>query len=130
MDAKQQACAPSSLILACYFSPFIKALVVLNMSVYFKKSSIPELRNFDIETQQTLLKNIKIRWYEVVSFYLLIGLSCWAGKLLGIYIYSITQNQILSIAIGSSVVVISYFLYEFLLLNFVTRKRLAANQEN
>jgi len=26
MDAKQQACAPSSPILACYFVPFITAL--------------------------------------------------------------------------------------------------------
>ena len=45
MDAKQQACAHSSLILAYYFSPIIKALCVIkNMKIYgYIKDSAQEI---------------------------------------------------------------------------------------
>lgn len=94
--------------------------------MYFKKYSIPELQDYDQGKKVEILKSIAPHWLEVVTFYLVIGFSSWLGRLTGMSIFLSTQNQFIAILIGAAIVLVSYVGYELLLLNLVTRKKVAS----
>lgn len=94
--------------------------------MYFKKHSIPELQNFDQKKKIEILKSISPDWFENLVFYSIIGLSCWLGKVIGMTVFFSTQSQLASIITGATLVLVIYGVYELLLLNFVTRKKVAS----
>jgi len=74
MDAKQQACAHSSLSLACYFPPFIKALGFMKYlaSIYKSASFVATLWCISLLLPAMLLANDTISWMPILAVVLII----------------------------------------------------------
>jgi hypothetical protein len=84
MDAKQQACAHSSLSLACYFSPFIKALcffmneLLTNLEKWKdSKSRIFEAEGYVVTITEELGDSVKARYIEIDGNGLLARATLW-----------------------------------------------------
>ncbi len=77
-DAKQQACAPSSLILACYFAPVRQALYALRSPVkpeHLVDEILARTVNENVTFYKSMLENVPRNevtdpyWKELLAFY-------------------------------------------------------------
>ena len=97
---------------------------------YFRKKSIPELSSYSQSKKLEILKSIEPHWMVVVSFYAGIIFTMLLGKSVGVTVFVNTGSYWLSPIIGGSIVLAFYFIYEFILLNFYTRKKVATKLGN
>ena len=98
--------------------------------IYFRKTQIPELSSYSHSKKIAILRSLEPHWMEVVSFFGGIALAMFLTNKLAAYIYLSTGKQWVAIMLGGSIVPLFYFCYEFVLLNFITRRKVSAKLGN
>ena len=97
---------------------------------YFRKKSIPELCSYSQDMKLEILKSIEPHWMVVLSFYAGIIFTMLLARSVGLNVFENTGSYWLPPIIGGSIVLAFYFIYEFTLLNFYTRKKVATKLGN